>query len=79
MNTMISAVVSLFSMVMSMFGMGTSAYTQINQARALARPTPGLTEKYCPAPSVGQAQLMSDGSYQIQCVQEPQYSGNPNQ
>jgi hypothetical protein len=77
MNTAISGIVSLVSMAMSMFGMGTSTYAQINQARALARPTPALTEKYCPPNSTGQAQLMSDGSYQIQCVQqEPQYSGN---
>jgi hypothetical protein len=79
MNTAISGIVSLFSMVMSAFGMGTSAYTQINQARAFARPTPTLTERYCPPPSIGQAQLMSDGSYQIVCIQpEPQY-GNANQ
>ena len=77
MTSAISAIMSIFSMVLSMFGVGTSTYTQINQARALARPTPGLVEKYCPPPSVGQAQLMSNGSYQIQCVQpEPQYSGN---
>ena len=79
MNTAISGIVSLASMVMSMFGMGTSTYAQINQARALARPTPSLTQKYCPPPSIGQAQLMSDGSYQIVCVQPEAQYGQTNQ
>jgi len=80
MNTIIPAVMSIFSMAFSMFGVGTSTYTQVKQAQALARPTPALTEKYCPPPNVGQAQLMSDGSYEIVCVpQEPQYAGSANQ
>jgi hypothetical protein len=78
MNSALSGIVSLASIAMSFFSTGVSTYTQVNQARAMARPTPpAIVQRYCPPPSVGQAQLMSDGSYQIICV-EPQYAaGQP--
>jgi len=78
MNSALSGIVSLMSMVMSMFSMGTSTYNQVATARAYSRPTPAVTQRYCPPPSVGQAQQLADGSYQIICV-EPQYARQPNQ
>jgi len=78
MNSALSGIVSLASMAMSMFSMGSATYNQVAQARAMARPTPAIVQRYCPPPSVGQAQQLSDGSYQIICV-EPQYARQPNQ
>ena len=64
-----TSIVSLFSMILSLFGMGTATVSQVNTMRTQMRP-PAQTQTYtCPQGTTGQAQLMADGTYRVICVQ----------
>jgi len=68
----ISAITSLFGMIMSLFGMGTATYSQVNSTRAMmAAQQQAQVQTYrCPPSSQGQLRPMPDGSYQFVCVQQ---------
>jgi hypothetical protein len=64
-----NSVISLFSMLLSLFGMGTSTVSQVNTMRMQMKP-PAQAQTYtCPSGTTGQVQLMADGTYRVICVQ----------
>ena len=65
-----NAIISIFGMVLSLFGMGTATVSQVNAMRMQPSP-PAQVQNYqkCPAPSQPQIQQLPDGSYRVQCVE----------
>lgn len=60
-----NGITSIIGMLMSLFGMGTSTYTQIQTVKNM--PKPPAQVQQCPPNSHPQIIQMSDGSYRIQC------------
>ncbi len=64
-----NTVISLFGMLLSAVGLGTSTIGQVQTWRNQPTP-PAQTQTYqrCPANSQPRIEQLPDGSYQIQCV-----------
>ncbi len=64
-----NALISMFGMLLSTIGLGTSTYSQVQMMRNQPTP-PAQTQTYqCPPGTQPQMERMPDGSYRIQCVQ----------
>jgi hypothetical protein len=62
------AIISLFGMIMSAIGMGTSTIGQVRTWQNQPTPPAQMQPYRCPPNSQPQMRQLPDGSYQIQCV-----------
>ncbi len=69
-----TSLISIFGMIMSLFGMGTSTVSQVQSMRMMqqqqAQTQAAQAQIYqrCPVNSQPQVQQLPDGSYRVQCV-----------
>ena len=68
-----NAIIGIFGMILGLFGMGTSAVTQVQTYQNRPRPPQQVQNYRCPD-GTSQPRLvgpLADGSYQVECEQQP--------
>ena len=63
-----NAIISIFGMLLSAIGMGTSTVGQVQSWRNQPTPPAQVQNYTCPATTQPQMERLPDGSYRIQCV-----------
>jgi hypothetical protein len=64
-----NSIISIFGMIMSLFGMGTSTVGQVRSWQTQSPPAQVQTQQRCPQGSQPRIEQLADGSYRIDCVE----------
>jgi hypothetical protein len=72
----VNSIISIFGMLLSVFGLGTSTVSQVQAMRmqqqqaAQQEAAQSQTYQHCPMGSRPLVQQLPDGSFRVQCVEE---------